>query len=331
MSRTFLLIDGYNFFIKHYLANPTMDVNGEPVGGVVGFLKGLKFLVDQYKPTAAVVVWDGEGGSERRRSIRSEYKAGRKVRLNREYDFDTTAGDDRRNMERQRSLLDEYLTILGVPQTNAAGVEADDVLAYLCAHVLQEDATKIVVSNDRDLLQLVDEHVKVYSHSKKRLLDVSAVIDDVGCLPKNYAAVKAVCGDRGDNVKGVKGVGPKTLVKLCPALRDTVMGLDEVLTHVESVAAKGKSKHASDVVALGRGTIAENMALVDLSSPVMSAAAARHARESFYARMGFNAAGIRFRAAKDGLQISENLDNTFRQLTVRRSLWLSSLKEKDVV
>lgn len=309
-----------------------MDSNGEPVGGVTGFIKALKSYVDQHRPTSVIVVWDGEGGSERRRSIRSEYKAGRKVRLNREYDFDTTAGEERANMERQRALVDDYLRALGVPQTAPPGVEADDTIAYLCRSVLEEDALKVVVSNDRDLLQLVSPKVKVYNHRKKRVYDSDAVLEDVGCLPENYGVVKAICGDDGDNVKGVRGVGPKTLVKLCPALRDTPTTLAEAMDHVESVARLGKSAHAKNIVALGRGTILENMTLVDLSNPLMSPTAARAARGAVFDQGGFNAAGIRLRAMKDGIVFHENLDATFRQLSVRRALWLKSLanKESDV-
>jgi DNA polymerase-1 len=331
--RTFLIIDGYNVFIRYYLGSPEMDSNGEPVGGVTGFVKALKSYVDQHRPTSAIVVWDGEGGSERRRSIRAEYKAGRKVRLNREYDFDTSAGEERANMERQRELVGEYLRTLGVPQMAPAGVEADDTIAYLCRSVLEEDALKIVVSNDRDLLQLVGPTVKVYNHRKKRMYDSGSVLEDVGCVPENYAVVKAICGDRGDNVNGVKGVGPKTLTKLCPALRDTPTTLAEALDRIDEVARLGKSAHAKNVVALGRGTILENMTLVDLSSPLMSPSAARLARGVVYDREGsrsaFSPAGIRLKAMKDGVVFHDNLDSTFKQLAVRRALWLKSVADKE--
>lgn len=83
MSRKILIIDGLNNFIRNFVINPSTNQNGEPIGGVVGFMKTMKNIILETTPDLVVVAWDGEGGSRRRRGIFAEYKAGRKVRVNR--------------------------------------------------------------------------------------------------------------------------------------------------------------------------------------------------------------------------------------------------------
>ena len=84
--KRYLIIDGLNFFIRSFVVNPSMNLNGDHVGGSLGFLIGLNKLVRENQPTDIVVVWDGEGGSLKRRSMFKDYKAGRKLKVNREYD-----------------------------------------------------------------------------------------------------------------------------------------------------------------------------------------------------------------------------------------------------
>ena len=76
-DRPVLILDGLNVFYRHWAANPTMDTNGEHVGGVVGFLKGIQLLCERYQPSDVIVTWEG-GGSNRRRAVDSSYKSGRR-------------------------------------------------------------------------------------------------------------------------------------------------------------------------------------------------------------------------------------------------------------
>ena len=85
-SSPVLLVDGLNVFYRHWAANPTLDANGEHVGGIVGFLKALQLLCERYSPKDLVVSWEG-GGSTRRRGVKKNYKNGRKpIKLNRFYE-----------------------------------------------------------------------------------------------------------------------------------------------------------------------------------------------------------------------------------------------------
>ena len=84
-DRPILLVDGLNLFMQHFVANPSMSIHGNHIGGVVGFMKAISFLSDRVGPKKVIIVWEG-GGSPRRRAIYKEYKSGRRPqKLNRYY------------------------------------------------------------------------------------------------------------------------------------------------------------------------------------------------------------------------------------------------------
>ena len=111
-DRPILLIDGLNCFYRHFVANPSMGENGNPVGGIVGFLKGIQLLTERYSPDSVIVVWEG-GGSPRRRSIDPNYKNGRRpVRLNRSHYSDIPDTVDDRNNQLKVLIEPSLFSIL---------------------------------------------------------------------------------------------------------------------------------------------------------------------------------------------------------------------------
>ena len=110
-----LLIDGMNLFIRVFSAIPTTNEDGVHVGGIVGFLRSLAFNINMIRPTRTIIVFDGKGGSNRRRKIFPEYKMGRKMsyRLNRAHDF-LTREEEQQMMIRQLNRVVEYLECLPV-------------------------------------------------------------------------------------------------------------------------------------------------------------------------------------------------------------------------
>src|SRR6266568_1823048 len=125
-----VLIDGMNTFLRNYVRSPYMDVNGERMGGTTGMLISVRKILSDFRASNCLVVWDGEGGSQRRKSIYGEYKSGRTVRLNRhDDDLEVDAAAQLANFRRQLVASGDYLTLLGVPHVRADGVEADDLIA----------------------------------------------------------------------------------------------------------------------------------------------------------------------------------------------------------
>ena len=209
-----MLIDGMNLFIRVFSAIPTTNEDGIHIGGIVGFLRSLAFNINMIRPTRTIIVFDGKGGSNRRRKIFPQYKMGRKMsyRLNRAHDF-LTREEEQKMMIRQLNRVVEYLECLPLSIMNMENCEADDVIGYLSKHIYKENKTTIV-STDKDFLQLVDETTRVYSPTKKKMYDETKVFDEYGIHPKNFLLFRMFDGDKSDGIPGVNGIGKKTLNKV---------------------------------------------------------------------------------------------------------------------
>jgi 5'-3' exonuclease len=212
---TNLIIDSANLFLRSWSAFPSMDANGEPMGGFIGYVKTLQKLIREIKPKQVFIAWEG-GGSSKRRSIFSEYKMNRKPeKLNRYYEGDIPSTDD--NRQRQTVILIQFLKNLPVHQLYASECEADDVISYLCKYALRGQKN-IIASSDKDFYQLVDENTLIYSFHKKKYVSEQNIFDEFRITPQNFALAKCLCGDPSDNIPGVKGFGFKTVSKLFPIL-----------------------------------------------------------------------------------------------------------------
>jgi len=230
-----LLIDGMNMFIRNYVMSPQLDGNGNPIGGVTGFLRSLQKEVRNAKPDKVVVAWEGPGGSQRRKEKNKNYKAGRKPpRLNREYEFATPEAE-RENKYEQLMRLTEYLDQIPILQMSLEHVEADDVIAWLCNSNEYKDWQKLIISSDRDFIQLCDDRTILLRPGKHgEVLNRKSVIDNYGIHPRNFAVARAIAGDKSDNLPGVPGLGLKTVAKRFPFLSEEQdYTIPEVLHHAK--------------------------------------------------------------------------------------------------
>lgn len=204
-----LIVDAYNLFIRHYVANPAMSKNGEQIGGIVGFYNSLTKLIDKSNAKDVFIIWEG-GGSVRKKSVYKDYKRqSRPVKLNRYYE---DIPDTLQNRNYQIKTLINFLNNFPVTQLYVEGSEADDVIGYLCKYRFKS-RPKIIVSSDHDFYQLLDDLTIIYSPTLKDFVNEKYVIDKYGIHPINYALAKAIVGDSSDNIPGVPGAGFKTIVK----------------------------------------------------------------------------------------------------------------------
>lgn len=202
-----LIVDGYNLFIRHYAAHPAMSSNGEQIGGFVGFFYSVVNLIEKFKPSEVIVVWEG-GGSHKKRSIDSNYKKGsRPQRLNRYYE---DIPDTMRNRDYQIKLIVKMFSFTPIKQIYVSDCEADDAIGFICRYLRKEDL-KLILSSDHDFYQLIDEKTRIWSPTLKKLVQTKDVIERYRIHPNNFCLAKAVVGDNSDNIKGVKGVGFKSL------------------------------------------------------------------------------------------------------------------------
>jgi DNA polymerase-1 len=288
-GRPILVIDGMNFFLRHFMVNEATTTTGELCGGVVGFLKALHGLTNQFSPERIYVVWEQGGGCPRRKRIFPDYKANR-LKIRSEFkSINLPANgvpskqwikDDTENKLRQTKILVDALKNLPVCQIYVSETECDDVIGYMIRHKLKGvNALKIVVSSDRDFYQLLDEpNVKIFNPADKSFHDGPIVKVKVGKdeyvdIPaRNYVLVRTMTGDDSDNIPGVPGMGFKTALKLFPSLSDdshdhTIQGLLEAAR--ERLKAKKPLKVCASVVACEE-VIRRNWQLMYLSSGTLA-------------------------------------------------------------
>ena len=213
-----LLIDGLNTFIRVFSAIPTTNEDGVHIGGIDGFLRSIGYTINMVRPTRTIIVFDGKGGSNRRRKIFPQYKMGRKMshRLNRTHDF-LTREEEKKMMVFQLNRIVQYLECLPLTIINMDNIEADDVIGYCAKHIFK-DSKSTIMSTDKDFLQLVDENIKVYSPTKKKMYDEEKVVEEYGISSHNFLLYRMLDGDVSDSIPGVKGVGLKSLIKHFPFL-----------------------------------------------------------------------------------------------------------------
>ena len=209
-----------------------MNKDGEPVGGCIGFLKSMQRITREIQPLAIYIAWEG-GGSLRRRQLYSQYKLGRKAgKLNRFYEDDIP--DSEENKKHQLITLLKMLKFAPVCQLYVSDCEGDDVIAHLCCGVFRNQ-NKIIVSSDKDMYQLLNDKTNLYSLHKKKIITSSDIFEEYRIKTHNFAIAKALCGDQGDNVPGIKGIGFKTAALKFPFLgNESEIILQEIIDFCQS-------------------------------------------------------------------------------------------------
>jgi DNA polymerase-1 len=249
-----LIIDGLNTFIRCWTSIPTMNDDGDHVGGVVGVLKSIGYAIRMVQPTRCIVVFDGKGGSQTRKKQFEGYKAqreGNQLRVNRAYAGMMNDEDEKESMKRQFVWLNEVLNYLPVTTMIYDGVEADDVMAYVTTHLLKEDEQAVVMSTDKDFLQLVDDKTIVWSPTKKKIYNKKAVKEEYGIESQNILLYRILDGDSSDNIPGVYGCGIKTLIKRIPEItEEKEVSVEDLfnLCETKKVETKGKIKLYNDIL-----------------------------------------------------------------------------------
>jgi DNA polymerase-1 len=235
MSEKILIVDAMNAFIRNYVMNPSLAADGAPIGGTKGFLMSLQKMSREINPDKIVVVWDGGGGSAKRRALAKQYKDGRKpLKLNRAYSG-MSALEESENRYRQLSRTVEYLNEMPVIQLLIDDVEADDVIAYVCRMPFLKGAIKIIASMDKDFYQLCDNETMVYSPIKDEFINKKRILENFNIHPNNFALARAIDGDKSDNLEGVKGAGLKTIAKKMTFLADELPStLDDIFSYCKS-------------------------------------------------------------------------------------------------
>lgn len=243
-----LIIDGLNTFIRAFVVVPTVNENGTHVGGITGFLMSIGYAIRNIKPTRVIICFDGKGGSQRRRKLFPDYKATRRVkhRMTRINEFNSV-DDERVAMAQQIQRLSQYLEQLPVSVMSIENIEADDSMAYISQQIYPKSQC-IIMSTDKDFLQLIDDRVQVWSPTKKKFYFKDTIKEEFSLDSKNFLMYRVITGDSSDNIPGIRGAGTKTLQKRLPILfEEKKIGLEDIFNHIET--SNDGTKLAADILA----------------------------------------------------------------------------------
>ncbi len=257
-----MIVDGLNMFIRVFGAVPTLNDDGEHVGGITGFLLSLGALIRKHKPTRVLVVFDGKGDSHRRKKMYKGYKEGRTglTKVNRLVGYEDLE-DQQESMRKQFGLLIKYLDLLPVDLCYIDYVEADDVMAYAARHIFKKEV--LIVSSDKDFLQLVDDRISVYQPTKKKMVYKDDVKELFGVPSHNLVFYRIFDGDKSDNIPGVRGVGPKTLVNKLLFLQNENLDMNTLMESVSELDDEKLKKKILD----NKDVLELNYNLMQLSDP----------------------------------------------------------------
>ena len=252
-----LLIDGHYYVYRSFFAiRELSNSRGEPVNAIYGFVKTVRRMVKDLAPDIGAIVWDA-GIPKRRSDLQPAYKE--------------TRAEMPDLMRPQLAFIQNLAPLLGFASLWLPDTEADDLLAsYACAARARGDEV-ILATNDKDLFQLVDDRVKVYSTNKADLANPTDNFILLGeekvrakweVAPRQIGDVLALVGDSADNIPGVPGLGPKGAAKLLAEHGS----LDALLANPDAV----KNERIREKLNAARGQIIQNREMVrlDLDLPL---------------------------------------------------------------
>jgi DNA polymerase I len=280
-THVLLLVDGSSYLYRAYHALPNLTgPGGVPTGAIHGFIAMLKKLRSDYPAAHAACVFDAKGKTFRD-DWYPEYKANR-----------SPMPED---LAKQIEPIHEAVRLLGWPVLEVPGIEADDAIGTLARRAAQEGQRVVVSTGDKDLAQLVDEHVTLINTMSGETLDVDGVKAKFGVEPQRIVDYLTLVGDSVDNVPGVDKVGPKTAAKWIAEHGS----LDAVMANADAIggAVGANLKKALDWLPTGRKlvTVATDC---DLSAQIAGwpsldglafGEVDRAALVDFYTRYGFKA------------------------------------------
>ena len=315
-NKRVLLIDALNLFMRNYIVDPSLSTNGQPIGGTKGFIKSLQAVCRKINPDLILVAWDG--GSQKRKSMDKNYKAGRKpVRLNRDI-HNMTAGQQEDNKNWQQQRIIEYLNEMPILQSYVENVEADDIIALVSQSQTLSEHHKIILSSDKDFIQLCDDTTILYRPIQKQILNKKRILEQFEIHPTNFALARAIAGDKSDNLPGVGGAGLPTVSKRFPFLsEEKSYTIQELVDYAEGVDSKLK---VYKNIIEKRELIEKNYKMMQLYAPNISAQSAQYIRRMLKdPKLMFNKTGVQTMMMIDGFGAYDLTDlfAQFRKMVVQ--------------
>ena len=312
-----LLVDG-NSLLKTSLVDKRMNDKGEEYGGVFMFLRILGQLLQKRDFNHCVVCYDGYGSGVLRWNYYNDYKANRDKHyelIGGNTDYDKFINEyckkvityskskkkevkrtetDEENFQRQEAILQNILENLFIRQYVYDDVEGDDLISFYVKNK-KENEKIVIVSSDYDITQLINEDVCQYLPVKKKFITDKNSAEELGITHQNTVVKKILCGDASDNIKGIKGVGEQTLLKLFPEIKSQKIDLEHVISRSKELLEERKAQKKKPLKSLenivnsvtdgiqGKDIYDINRKIIDLSEPLMTDEAEQSMKDEMYA------------------------------------------------
>lgn len=311
-----LVVDGNNI-MKIASVDHRMNNKGEEYGVVMSSLRMIGDILRKKDFNYCYVVYDGEGSGFLRWELYPDYKANRGKQYDlytdymkkyRDYskmvieyrkgkkssDEKTYGEDEDESFERQKYILQSILEELCIRQYMFDNVEGDDIISYIVQN-RKENEKIVIASSDKDLTQLISENVIVYNPRTKGFVTKDNSVAMLGITHENVVLEKILCGDQSDNIKGIKGIGESTLLKLFPEIKTEKSDLDSVIRRSKEMLEERRQQKKKPLKALenivnsvtdgcqGKEIYEINRKIIDLSRPLVTEEAETELRETLYA------------------------------------------------
>jgi DNA polymerase I len=240
------IIDASGYLYRSYFAIRNMtNAKGESTNALFGFIRSVQKLIKDFHPDYLVAVFDGPRNAIKREAIYPKYKAHRK-----------TMPEDLRY---QIDWSHTYCELMGIPQLNIPEAEADDVMGSIASWVAQEGNTCYLCSTDKDMCQLVNDHVLILNTYKdNQIIGSDEVEKNYGVRPEKIIDLLSIIGDSSDNIPGLSGFGPKTAAELL----QNFGSLDYILDHPEEIP--GKKKQETIILEKETALISRQLVTIDI-------------------------------------------------------------------
>ena len=219
-----ILVDGSAYIFRAYYGLPPMNrADGTPINAVFGFTNMLVKLIEDYSNDKMIVIFDA-ARENFRNEIYTEYKANR--------------GEAPDDLIPQFPLIRECVKSFNIPQLEIEGFEADDLIATYVKLAEKDKIETIIVSSDKDLMQLVSNNVTMLDPMKNKKIEIKDVEEKFGVHPDKVIFIQALTGDKVDNIPGAPGIGPKTASQLINEYND----IDGLFKNLDKIKQEKRRK-----------------------------------------------------------------------------------------
>lgn len=248
-NKRLFLIDGNSFCYRaHYAVRPLSNSKGQPTNAIYGFVTMLGKLIKDNSPDMLAVAFDLKGPTFRHKKF-EEYKIHRKPMPD--------------ELVSQMPYIKKIVAAYNIPVFEKEGFEADDLLATIAKRAEKAGIDTFIATGDKDALQLVNDHIKVYNTNKEGLIfDAGKVKEVFGVGPDRMTDIMALMGDSTDNIPGVRGIGEKTAIELI----NEFGSLESLLKNIDNVKGEAKKKALRENERMA--VLSKELAIVDTAVPI---------------------------------------------------------------